>query len=95
MIDPDRRCIECGRDATPRFLYCSDACRDASKAAELSHRGIDPNTEPPPRAPATDLVPPEWRSYVDRSTWSDELRAEVEDAEARMLRAVEEVRRRG
>ena len=27
-----RTCIECGRDATPRYLYCSDECSTASRA---------------------------------------------------------------
>jgi hypothetical protein len=27
-----RSCIECGRDATPRWLYCSDECSVASRA---------------------------------------------------------------
>lgn len=27
-----RTCINCGRDATPRWLYCSDECSEQSRA---------------------------------------------------------------
>ena len=27
-----RTCIECGRDARPRWMYCSDECSTASRA---------------------------------------------------------------
>jgi hypothetical protein len=27
-----RTCLHCGKSANPRFLYCSDACSEASRA---------------------------------------------------------------
>ena len=31
-----RTCIECGRDATPRWLYCSDRCSATSRAKTVA-----------------------------------------------------------
>jgi hypothetical protein len=31
-----RTCIHCGRDARPRWLYCSDACSQASRAQTVA-----------------------------------------------------------
>lgn len=32
----DRRCLHCGRDARPRYAYCSDECSTASRAEILA-----------------------------------------------------------
>ena len=35
-----RRCLNCGRDATPRFIYCSDECRGESLKRERERREL-------------------------------------------------------
>jgi hypothetical protein len=35
-----RTCITCGKDATPRYLYCSDECAHVSHVATLEKRDL-------------------------------------------------------
>lgn len=35
----DRRCVNCGADSAPRYVYCSDECSEASRASERAGRG--------------------------------------------------------